>query len=269
MMNVELPEASSLQRTIAVMRKIDDILKHEPGVLYYNAISGFSILSQTTSSRSGLVLLSADALSGTQNGGAAVRCDRRFGESQARGTAGRAGFRVPAAGDSRNRPGLGRRFLRPGSLGRHDVDYLWQNTQKFLAAARKRPELAGMTLHLQSCGAADVRGGGQGQGVQARRFDRQRLSRAADPARRLLREPVQPLRTRVEGLRRGGAAVSGQGDGRRTVLRDQQAPARWSRCRRWSICSAYSAPNLPRASTSIAASRSSPLRRPATALATR
>ena len=28
--------------------------------------------------------------------------------------------------------------------GGHDVDYLWQNTQKFLAAARKRPELAGM-----------------------------------------------------------------------------------------------------------------------------
>src|SRR6202023_1959561 len=35
-MNVELPEASSLQRTNLVMRKIDDILKHEPGVRYYN-----------------------------------------------------------------------------------------------------------------------------------------------------------------------------------------------------------------------------------------
>ena len=31
LMNVELPEAASLQRTNAVMRKIDDILKHEPG----------------------------------------------------------------------------------------------------------------------------------------------------------------------------------------------------------------------------------------------
>jgi len=56
-MNVELPEASSLQRTTAVMKKIDDILKHEPGVLYYNAISGYSILSQTSSSRNGLYFL--------------------------------------------------------------------------------------------------------------------------------------------------------------------------------------------------------------------
>ena len=46
--NVELPEAASLQRTVALMRKIDDILKHEPGVLYANGIAGYSILSQTT-----------------------------------------------------------------------------------------------------------------------------------------------------------------------------------------------------------------------------
>ena len=36
------------------MRKIDEILKNEPGMLYYNAIAGYSILSQTSSSRNGL-----------------------------------------------------------------------------------------------------------------------------------------------------------------------------------------------------------------------
>src|SRR5258708_4163158 len=54
LMNVELPEASSLQRTNIVMRKIDDILKNEPGVRYYNAVAGYSILSQSSSTRSGL-----------------------------------------------------------------------------------------------------------------------------------------------------------------------------------------------------------------------
>src|SRR5271170_5173742 len=54
LMNVELPEASSLQRTNVVMRKFDEILKNQPGILYYNAISGYSILSQTSSSRSGV-----------------------------------------------------------------------------------------------------------------------------------------------------------------------------------------------------------------------
>src|SRR5262249_47612965 len=51
--NVELPEAASLQRTNATMRKIDEILENEPGVRYSNAIAGYSVLSQTTSPRSG------------------------------------------------------------------------------------------------------------------------------------------------------------------------------------------------------------------------
>ena len=150
--------------------------------------------------------------------------------------------RVPAAGDSRNRTGQRASISSSRIAAGNDVDYLWQNTQKFLAAARKRPELARMNLHLQSGGAANFRGGGQGQGVQARRLDRQRLRRAANPARRLLREPVQPLRTRVEGLRRGRAAVSRPG--RRTSASSTCATdaARWCRCRRWSICSSVFGP---------------------------
>ena len=53
-MNVQLPEAASLQRTNAMMRKIDQILRSEPGIHYYNAIAGYSFLSQTSSPRSGL-----------------------------------------------------------------------------------------------------------------------------------------------------------------------------------------------------------------------
>ena len=36
------------------MREIDEILKHEPWVLYPNAIAGFSILSETTGGRAGV-----------------------------------------------------------------------------------------------------------------------------------------------------------------------------------------------------------------------
>src|SRR5260370_39301916 len=35
------------------MKKIDVILKNEPGVRYSNAIAGYSVLAQTTSTRSG------------------------------------------------------------------------------------------------------------------------------------------------------------------------------------------------------------------------
>src|SRR5262249_4500769 len=44
-MNVQLPNASSLQRTDAVARQIEDVLAHTEGVQTYNTILGFSLLS--------------------------------------------------------------------------------------------------------------------------------------------------------------------------------------------------------------------------------
>src|SRR5438067_2018733 len=60
LVNVQLPQAASLQRTNAVMRKVDAILKEQPGVHYINSVSGFSILSQTSSPRSGLAFVIQD-----------------------------------------------------------------------------------------------------------------------------------------------------------------------------------------------------------------
>jgi len=141
--NVELPEAASLQRTTAVMRKIDEILKNEPGVLYSNAIAGFSVLSQTTSPRSGVyfclltpypqrrtVALESPRVVASLNQKLAGLLDAQV-----------FAFLPPAI------PGIGQAsgvdfFIQ--DRGGHNVDYLWQNTQKFLAAAHQRPELAGM-----------------------------------------------------------------------------------------------------------------------------
>jgi len=47
---VQLPDAASLQRTDAVMRKLDDMLAHTHGVKSYSGISGFSLLSNTSAS---------------------------------------------------------------------------------------------------------------------------------------------------------------------------------------------------------------------------
>ncbi len=141
--NVELPEAASLQRTVAVMRKIDGILAHEPGVLYSNGIGGYSILSQTTGPRNAVYFcllkpyperrtLALDSMS------VVASVNRKLaGLLDAQVFA----FLPPAI------PGIGQAsgvdfFIQ--DRGGHDVDYLWRNTQKFLAAARKRPELAGM-----------------------------------------------------------------------------------------------------------------------------
>ena len=141
--NVELPEAASLQRTVAVMRKIDEILKHEPGVLYSNGIAGYSILSQTTGPRNGVYfcLLKPYPERRTpalESASVVASLNRKLaGLLEAQVFA----FLPPAI------PGIGQAsgidfFVQ--DRGGHDVDYLWQNTQKFLAAAHKRPELAGM-----------------------------------------------------------------------------------------------------------------------------
>ncbi len=53
----QLPDAASLQRTDAVMRKMDNILAHTHGIQGYDAIAGFSLLSNTSASYTGFYFL--------------------------------------------------------------------------------------------------------------------------------------------------------------------------------------------------------------------
>jgi hydrophobic/amphiphilic exporter-1 (mainly G- bacteria), HAE1 family len=143
LVNVQLPEAASLQRTNAVMRKVDAILKEQPGVHYINSVSGFSILSQTSSPRSGLAFvelapyderatpaLQADAVVAALNAKLAALPDAQA-----------VALLPPAI------PGVGQAggidFFVQDRAG-NTVDYLWQNTQRFMAELRKRPEIAFM-----------------------------------------------------------------------------------------------------------------------------
>ncbi|HKD68280.1 MAG TPA: multidrug efflux RND transporter permease subunit [Candidatus Binataceae bacterium] len=143
LINIELPEAASLQRTVAVMRKIETMLKAEPALRYASGIAGFSILSQTSGSRDAVYfcqlkpfdqrmrpeLQSAPVVADVNRKLAALPDAKAFA------------FLPPAI------PGIGQAggvdFFIQDRAG-HGVDYLWQNTQKFLAAAGRRPELAGM-----------------------------------------------------------------------------------------------------------------------------
>jgi HAE1 family hydrophobic/amphiphilic exporter-1 len=141
LVNVQLPEAASLQRTNAVMRQIDDILKDQPGVHYINSVSGFSILSQTSSPRSGLAFVQLApyderATAALQADGIVAAVNRKLAalpEAQA------VALLPPAI------PGVGQAggldFFIQDRAG-NTVDYLWQNTQRFIAEARKRPEIA-------------------------------------------------------------------------------------------------------------------------------
>ncbi|MCU0415552.1 MAG: multidrug efflux RND transporter permease subunit [Cytophagaceae bacterium] len=58
MMNIMLPEASSLDRTEKVISKIEKIIKQVEGVEYSTSIVGYSMLSQSNSSYMGTVFIS-------------------------------------------------------------------------------------------------------------------------------------------------------------------------------------------------------------------
>ena len=140
-MNVQLPEAASMQRTNAVMRKIDEIVKAEPGVHYVNAVSGYSLLSQTASPRNGLYFVQLEpyeerATRALQSDAIVASLNRKLaGLAEAQVFA----FLPPAI------PGVGQAggvdvFIQ--DRAGNTVDYLWQNTQRFMAELQKRPEIA-------------------------------------------------------------------------------------------------------------------------------
>ena len=143
--NVELPEAASLQRTVAVMKKIESVLKTEPAIRYVSSIAGYSLLSQTTSPRNAVYFCSLQPYDqrttpALQSGPIIASVNQKLaGLSDAIAFA----FPPPAI------PGVGQAsgvdFFIQDRSG-NEVNYLWQNTQKFLAAARKRPELAQLSL---------------------------------------------------------------------------------------------------------------------------
>ncbi len=140
-MNAQLPDAASLQRTDAVCKKIEAILKETPGVQTYNTIVGFSLLSGVNTTYSGFyfVTLSPWGERDKQGRTAAVIMreinERLYMLPEAQAFA----FPPPAI------PGVGTSggatFMLEDRSGQ-GVEFLAKNTNDFLAAARKRPELA-------------------------------------------------------------------------------------------------------------------------------
>src|SRR3989441_5139693 len=143
-MDVQLPAAASLERTDQVLHKIEGMLSTTEGVQYYTTVGGFSLLTGISSSYQGFFfvgLKSWDERAAPQVTARAI-VDRLNQELAAQVPEAVAlAFMPPAI------PGLGNAggfslWLQDRSGG--SVDFLDQQLQKFLAACRQRPELAGV-----------------------------------------------------------------------------------------------------------------------------
>ena len=140
-LNVQLPDAASLQRTDAVCRKVEAILAQTKGVRYYNTVAGFSLLSYVSSTYNGFFFVSLDPWAEREgNGRSAKELTTKLNDAFRAQIpeANVFAFLPPAI------PGLGTSggfslWVQDKSGG--SVEFLNQNLQKFLEAARKRPEL--------------------------------------------------------------------------------------------------------------------------------
>ena len=140
-LNVQLPEASSLQRTGLVATEIEQILKETPGVKSYNTVVGFSLLSLVYTTYSSFFFVTLEPWDArVPKGLTADVIMQRLNERLAGLPAAMAfGFPPPAI------PGVGTAggisFVLEDQSG-GDVAFLAQQTAKFMEAVRKRPEFA-------------------------------------------------------------------------------------------------------------------------------
>jgi HAE1 family hydrophobic/amphiphilic exporter-1 len=136
---VQLPDGASLQRTRAVMAQIDQILAHQPGVATYNGVAGFSLFTRTAAPYTGLAFIGLepwDERPGLASATILATLNKQFAAiSDARVIA-----VAPPAIPGISAAGGFSLMLQDRSGGSYE--FLTQNVVKFVAAARKRPELA-------------------------------------------------------------------------------------------------------------------------------
>ena len=138
---VQLPDAASLQRNDAVVRQAEEILKHTPGIKYYSSVVGYSMLSGVNNTYSSFFFISFKEWKERkapeeQYQAIMAHLNRELGKLP--GAVGFA-FAPPAI------PGVGTSggvtFVLEDRSGK-GFEFLAANLQKYMAAARQRPEFA-------------------------------------------------------------------------------------------------------------------------------
>ncbi|HXK07075.1 MAG TPA: multidrug efflux RND transporter permease subunit [Verrucomicrobiae bacterium] len=144
LLSIQLPDASSLQRTDVVIRKIEDVMKTIPAVETYTSVSGINLFSGVANTYSGAFFIKlrpwGERKSREEQATELARyLNRRLG-----GIPEAIAFSVtpPAI------PGVGASggftFILEDRSGA-DIEFLNSNLQRFLQGARKRPELTNLS----------------------------------------------------------------------------------------------------------------------------
>jgi hydrophobic/amphiphilic exporter-1 (mainly G- bacteria), HAE1 family len=138
--NMQLPNAASMERTSEAAKEVEAMLAKTPGVQYTTSVIGFSLLSFTRTSYNAFFFVTLKPWENRKTQAEQYQAIKAHLNQQLRGLPEGTvfSFSPPAI------PGVGTAggvtFVLEDRAGK-DVQFLSNNLTKFLAAARKRPEL--------------------------------------------------------------------------------------------------------------------------------
>ena len=147
---IQLPNAASLQRTTEACLKADQLIRNTPGVEYCTTIVGYSLISSVTATYSGFFFIKLKPWADRKTIQERYRFIMFNLNRALQKIPDGFGFVFPPPAI----PGVGTSggvtFLLEDRAGR-DVSFLAENVEKFVAAARQRPELGNvLTTFLPS-----------------------------------------------------------------------------------------------------------------------
>ncbi len=221
LVNTLLPDAASLERTDAVMRKVEAILEKNEAVEGFNTITGYSLLTGAYSSNMGFFFVQLKEWA-----------ERTTEESHARGVVAALNRafaqEIPEAGVVAFGPPV-----NPGPRHRRRLHYAVAGPQRRIA---RLPGPTDRALHgsgtkaardrthqhaLPGGGPPDLRRHRPEQGPQGGRSAERREHDARRAARQLVHQRFQPFRPCLQGVYAGGAGVPPGSEAARAVLRPE------------------------------------------------
>jgi len=141
---IQLPDATSLQRTSTAALDVEKLILDTPGVQYVSSVIGYNMLSGVNSTFNAFFFVTFKPWEDRKSEGERYDAIKKnINKALSKETAGIAfSFPPPAI------PGVGTSggvtFILQDRSGK-DIEFLSKNLQIFLAAARKRPELSSVT----------------------------------------------------------------------------------------------------------------------------
>jgi len=141
---IQLPDASSLQRTAEIAARAEELIMKVPGVKYTTTVVGYSMLSQVTNTYSAFFFITLEEWAARKKPEEQYEAIKAELSKKLGGISGAIAFAFPPPAIQGVGTSGGATFILQDRAGK-DIAFLAENTTKFIEAAKKRPELASVS----------------------------------------------------------------------------------------------------------------------------